>query len=95
MSPLIAACSSLASVGKLMFLGCTAVSTLTGARSRVRSAPLACATRRLSAKSSYSLSPNRSPDAVVACFFGRIARHFAPSARARESRLQIRGNLES
>ena len=60
LSPWIAACSSLASVGKLMALGCTVVSTVTRARSRVRSAPLACATRRLSANSSSSsLSPRR------------------------------------
>jgi hypothetical protein len=39
LSPLIAACSSLASVGKLMFLGCTVVSIVTRARSFVRSAP--------------------------------------------------------
>lgn len=55
----INACNSLASVGKVMFLGCTVVSTVTRARSRVRNAPLACATRRLSAKSSSSLSPSR------------------------------------
>jgi hypothetical protein len=38
LSPLIAACSSLASVGKVMALGCTVVSTVTPLRSRVRSA---------------------------------------------------------
>jgi hypothetical protein len=55
----MAACSSLASVGKLMFLGCTVVSTVTRFRSLFRSAPLLCATRRLSASSSSSLSPSR------------------------------------
>src|SRR5674536_66550 len=59
LSPLIAACSSLASVGKVMALGCTVVSIVTRAKSFVRSAPLACATRRLSASSSSSLSPSR------------------------------------
>src|SRR5450631_3351991 len=42
-----------------MFLGCTVVSTVTRARSLVRSAPLACATRRLSASNRSSLSPKR------------------------------------
>jgi hypothetical protein len=35
---LIAACKSFASVGKVMFLGCTVVSTVTRAKSFVRSA---------------------------------------------------------
>src|SRR5712664_428798 len=39
LSPLIAACSSLASVGKVMFFGCTVVSTVTRLRSLLRSAP--------------------------------------------------------
>src|ERR1044072_9210224 len=43
LSPLIAACSSLASVGKVMALGCTVVSTVTRLRSLVRSAPASCA----------------------------------------------------
>src|SRR6266436_6504260 len=38
-SPLIAACKSFASVGKVMSLGCTVVSTVTRAKSFVRSAP--------------------------------------------------------
>jgi hypothetical protein len=38
-----------------MFLDCTVVSTVTRARSLVRSAPLWCATRRLSASNSSSL----------------------------------------
>ena len=42
-----------------MFLGCTVVSTVTRARSLVRSAPLWCATRRLSASNSSSLLPSR------------------------------------
>src|SRR5438874_13678392 len=50
--PLIAACKSFASVGKVMFLGCTVVSTVTRAKSFVRSAPLSCATRKLSARRS-------------------------------------------
>jgi hypothetical protein len=58
-SPLIAACKSLTSVGKLIALGCTMVSTETRVRSLVRSAPLSCATRRLSANSNSSLSPSR------------------------------------
>src|SRR6266480_2451165 len=58
-SPLIAACKSFASVGKVMFLGCTVVSTVTRAKSFVRSAPLTCATRKLSARRSSSLSPRR------------------------------------
>src|SRR5215469_12581618 len=58
-NPLMAACKSLASVGKVTFLGCTVASTVTRARSRLRSAPLAWATRRLSANSSSSLSPSR------------------------------------
>src|SRR5438067_3316376 len=53
-SPLIAACKSFASVGKVMFLGCTVVSTVTRAKSFVRSAPLSCATRKLSARRSSS-----------------------------------------
>src|SRR5881398_219343 len=56
-SPLIAACKSFASVGKVMFLGCTVVSTVTRAKSFVRSAPLSCATRKLSARRSSSLLP--------------------------------------
>ena len=40
LSPLIAACSSLASVGKVMALGCTVVSTVTRFRSTLRSAPV-------------------------------------------------------
>src|SRR6516225_8356621 len=43
-SPLIAACKSFASVGKVMSLGCAVVSTVTRAKSFVRSAPLSCAT---------------------------------------------------
>src|SRR5258706_14182043 len=39
LSALIAACTSLASVGKVMALGCTVVSTVTRSRSLVRSAP--------------------------------------------------------
>lgn len=50
LSPLIAACRSLASVGKAMAFGCTVVST---------NAPATCATRRLSASSRSSLSPSR------------------------------------
>src|SRR6202035_3757230 len=49
LSPLIAACSSLASVGKVMAFGCTVVSTVTRLRSWPRNAPASCATRRLSA----------------------------------------------
>src|SRR5256884_6620655 len=56
-SPLIAACKSFASVGKVMSLGCTVVSTVTRAKSFVRSAPLSCATRKLSARRSSSLLP--------------------------------------
>src|SRR5215470_12422654 len=59
LSPLIAACSSLASVGKVMALGCTVVSTVTRLRSLVRSAPASCATLKLSASRSSSLSPRR------------------------------------
>src|SRR5215469_9841581 len=58
-SPLIAACKSFASVGKVMSLGCTVVSTVTRAKSFVRSAPLSCATRKLSARRSSSLPPRR------------------------------------
>src|SRR5262245_25654750 len=58
-SPLIAACKSFASVGKVMSLGCTVVSTVTRAKSLVRSAPLSCATRKLSARRSSSLPPRR------------------------------------
>lgn len=54
----MAACSSLASVGKLMAFGCTVVSTVTRLRSWLRNAPASSATRRLSAKSSSSLSPS-------------------------------------
>src|SRR5262245_51750263 len=64
-SPLIAACNSFASVGKVMFLGCTVVSTVTRAKSLVRSAPLACATRKLSARRSSSFSPRLAPMAQV------------------------------
>jgi hypothetical protein len=39
----LAACDSLSSVGKRMFLGCTVVSTVTRLRSLLCSAPLACA----------------------------------------------------
>src|SRR5262249_5691191 len=56
LSPLIAAWTSLASVGKVMALGWTVVSTVTRLRSRVRSAPASCATLRLSANTSSSLS---------------------------------------
>ena len=56
-SPLIAACKSFASVGKVMSLGCTVVSTVTRAKSLVHSAPLSCATRKLSARRSSSLPP--------------------------------------
>src|SRR5215813_9333344 len=59
LSPLIAACSSLASVGKVMALGCTVVSTVTRLRSLVRSAPASCATLKLSASRSSSLSRRR------------------------------------
>ena len=48
-----------------MFLGCTVVSTVTRARSLVRSAPLSWASRRLSASGRSSLSPSRSPMAEV------------------------------
>src|SRR6516164_1076134 len=58
-SPLIAACKSFASVGKVMSLGCTVVSTVTRAKSFIRSAPLSCATRKLSARKSSSLPPRR------------------------------------
>src|SRR6201987_2815284 len=58
-NPLIAVCKSFASVGKVMFLGCTVVSTVTRAKSFVRSAPLSCATRKLSARRSSSLPPRR------------------------------------
>ena len=53
----MAACSSLASVGKVMAFGCTVVSTVTRLRSWLRNAPAPCATRRLSASSNSSLSP--------------------------------------
>src|SRR6478735_12499516 len=55
----MAACSSLASVGKVMAFGCTVVSTVTRLRSWPRNAPASCATRRLSASSNSSLSPSR------------------------------------
>jgi hypothetical protein len=55
----MAACSSFASVGKLMAFGCTVVSTVTRLRSWLRNAPASCASRRLSASSSSSLSPSR------------------------------------
>src|SRR5262245_64970773 len=42
-----------------MSLGCTVVSTVTCAKSFVRSAPLSCATRKLSARRSSSLPPRR------------------------------------
>ena len=42
-----------------MSLGCTVVSTVTRAKSFVRSAPLSCATRKLSARRSSSLPPRR------------------------------------
>jgi hypothetical protein len=58
-SPLIAACSSSASVGNVIALGWTVVSTVTRLMSRVRSAPVACATRKLSASRSSSLLPSR------------------------------------
>src|SRR5215471_17906098 len=64
-SPLIAACKSFASVGKVMSLGCTVVSTVTRAKSFVRSAALSCATRRLSARRSSSLPPRRLRQAQV------------------------------
>ena len=57
LSPLIAACSSLASVGKVMALGCTVVSTVTRLRSRVRSAPA----------SRYQLGPRRNYLAWLQC----------------------------
>ena len=57
--PLDRCMQELASVGKAMFLGCTVVSTVIRAKSLVRNAPLACATRRLSASSRSSLSPSR------------------------------------
>jgi hypothetical protein len=44
---------------KVMFLGCTVVSTVTRTKSFIRSAPLSCATRKLSARRSSSLSPRR------------------------------------
>lgn len=59
LSPLIAACSSLASVGKLMAFGCTVVSTVTRLRSWLRNARPRAPPRRLSASSSSSLSPSR------------------------------------
>src|SRR6202051_5034732 len=55
----MAACRSLAAVGKVMAFGCTVVSTVTRLRSWPRNAPASCATRRLSASSSSSLSPSR------------------------------------
>src|SRR5258708_39250450 len=65
----MAACSSLASVGKLMFFGCTVVSTVTRLRSLLRSAPLLCATRRLSANSSSNfVAESLSPMAQVGAF---------------------------
>src|SRR6185295_14277781 len=64
-SPLIAACKSFASVGKVMSLGCTVVSTVTRAKSFVRSAPLSCATRKLSARRISSLPPRVAPMAQV------------------------------
>src|SRR5215467_2099562 len=42
-----------------MPLGCTVVSTVTRAKSFVRSAPLSCAPRKLSARRSSSLPPRR------------------------------------
>jgi len=42
-----------------MFLGCTVVSPVTRAKSFVRNAPLSCATRKLSARRSSTLSPSR------------------------------------
>src|SRR6266568_8738515 len=59
LSPLIAACKSLASVGNVMALGCTVVSTVTRARSLVCNAPVSCAILKLSANNSSSLSPSR------------------------------------
>src|SRR5262249_9827791 len=58
-SPLIAACKSFASVGKVMSLGCTVVSTWTRAQSFVRRAPPPYAPRRLSARRSSSVPPRR------------------------------------
>src|ERR1700678_3746844 len=55
----MAACSSLASVGKVMAFGCTVVSTVTRLRSWLRTAPASYATRRLSANNNSSLSPSR------------------------------------
>jgi hypothetical protein len=55
----MAACSSLASVGKLMFLGYTVVSTVTRLRFWLRNAPLLCATLKLSANNNSSLPPSR------------------------------------
>lgn len=55
----IAVSSSLASVGWVTFFGCTVLSTVIRARSFVFRAPAACATRRLSASSTSSLSPIR------------------------------------
>ena len=43
LSPLMAACSSLASVGKVMAFGCTVVSTVTRLGSWPRNAPASCA----------------------------------------------------
>jgi hypothetical protein len=59
LSPLIAAWTSLASVGKVMALGYTVVSTVTRLRSRIRNAPTSCATLKLSASKSSSLLPSR------------------------------------
>ena len=59
LSPFIASCSNFASVFKVIALGCTVVSTVTRFRSRVRSAPVWCATLKLSSSRSSSLSPSR------------------------------------
>ena len=69
-SPLIAACKSFASVGKVMSLGCTVVSTVTRAKSFVRSA--------------RSRAPPASsrPREVPACRRGACANGSGPSARA-------------
>jgi hypothetical protein len=48
--------SSLASVGKVMFLGCTVVSTMTRERSAGFIAPVRVATAKLSCNSAYSRS---------------------------------------
>src|SRR5262249_51435954 len=66
-SPLIAACKSFASVGKVMSLGCTVASTVTRAKSLGRSAPLSW----------------RHPQALGQEKFQLAAEAFAPMAQVR------------